>query len=69
MIMPFVVLVPALFMAWPSTGSFEIITGAFCAMKILEYSLRGALTETVCMLDLLNRPSSDLRSGLWIIGL
>jgi hypothetical protein len=47
LIMPLVVLFPALWMAQHSTGSFGIVTAAFCIMKTLEYSLRGALTETV----------------------
>lgn len=45
--MPMVVLFPAISMVQHSAGSFEIVTVAFCMMKTLEYSLRGALTETV----------------------
>jgi hypothetical protein len=47
MIMPVVVLFPAVWMTQQSAGSFEIVTAAFCIMKTLEYSLRGALTEAV----------------------
>jgi hypothetical protein len=47
LVMPVVVLFPAVWMTQQSAGSFEVVTAAFCIMKTLEYSLRGALTETV----------------------
>ena len=53
LVMPAVIVSSALWMAWKmevsgADGSFaNVMTTLFCVLKILEYSLRGVLTEMV----------------------
>lgn len=48
--MPSVIWIAAVWMTWKSVHGeslIDLMTVSFCVVKILEYSLRGALTEVV----------------------
>ena len=53
LVMPAVIVSSALWMSWNAeisgaNGSFgNVMTALFCVLKILEYSLRGVLSEMV----------------------
>ena len=56
LVMPFVIVSATIWMTWKievsgADGSFLVaMTASFCVLKVLEYSLRGVLTEMVRLL-------------------